>query len=329
MEAQDQKTTVTQEAPKPTQEQSPVQPATSQQEKTLNGLLNAAVDETIRRQAQMMALETAQIEQDGRIALMMFNAGLYEDLKNCTPQQAAARALVKIELGRTMGIGPFEAMNVIYFVNGRPSLDSGIRAARMKRAGYSWEVIKQDDKGCILLLMKDGKYIMRPVVDEAGKFQTDDKGNLIKEPVVCSFLEADAQRAGLLQKTGSLYKTYPKIMYFNRCISGAQKTFAPEVLNGSDMVSREEAEEMDPMPSGGQMPAGTIEAAHAVMRKKLEEFDNPPQSNEGGGEVASEQVATAKDEEQADARQSAGVVVKSPSAPAPGLFEGGLGGKRK
>lgn len=321
MEAtQEQKTqTTVQDTPRPQSDQPPpvVQPA-SQQEKALNSLLNAAVDETIRRQAQSMALETAQIEQDGRIALMMFHAGLYDDLKNCTPQQATARALVKIELGRTMGIGPFEAMNVIYFVNGRPSLDSGVRAARMKRAGYSWEVIKQDDKGCILLLMKDGKYIMRPVVDQEGKFQYDDSGNLLKEPVVCSFLEADAQRAGLLQKSGSLYKTYPKIMYFNRCISGAQKTFAPEVLNGSDMVSREEAEEMDPMPIGGQMPQGTYEAAKDVLRDKLAQFDTPRESDPPASESSTQEADPKPDPEPTKTNGATG-----------GLFSEGLTGAKK
>lgn len=39
----------------------------------------------------------------------------------------------------------------------------------------------------------------------------------------------------------------------------------------------------------------------------------------GSGEVAGEQVMTAKPEEQTDARQSAGTVVKSPSASALGL----------
>lgn len=261
-------------AQEPHKDHAPEKPPVQQskdQEKILSSLLDKAVDETIRRRAQDMALETAQIEQDGRIAVMMYNAGLYNDLKDCSPSQATARALVKIELGRTMGIGPFEAMNVIYFVNGRPSLDSGIRAARMKRAGYDWKVVQQDDKGCILLLLKDGRYITRPVLKD-GVIQFDDKGNVKEEPVVISFLEADAQRAGLLTKSGSLYKTYPKIMYFNRAISGAQKTYAPEVLNGSDMVSREEAEEIEPMPPGATMP-GTIEAARDVLKGKLAQFN--------------------------------------------------------
>lgn len=46
---------------------------------------------------------------------------------------------------------------------------------------------------------------------------------------------------------------------------------------------------------------------------------NPINNRVGSGEVAVSQVMTAKPEEQTDARQSAGTVVKSPSASALGL----------
>ena len=96
-----------------------------------------------------------------------------------------------------MGIEPFEAMNGIYFVYGRPSLESGIRAAKMKRAGYDWRFLQHDTKGCRLVLLKDGKYIMKPVLDDKGlpiMEERDGKHVMREEPVVVAFVEADAQR---------------------------------------------------------------------------------------------------------------------------------------
>ena len=147
--------------------------------------------------------------------------------------------------------------------------------------------------------------------------QFDDKGNVKEEPVVISFLEADAQRAALLTKSGSLYKTYPKIMYFNRAISGAQKTYAPEVLNGSDMVSREEAEEIEPMPPGATMP-GTIEAARDVLKGKLAQFNQAREDATSDDEPVAQDEPAAKTEAKAD-----------PAKNATGLFGEGLDTRKK
>lgn len=249
-------------------------------------LLEHAIDESVRRQAEGFVLETCRFSQNQRIADMMYRAGLYEDLKNLTPEQGVGRAMVKIELGRTMGIEPFEAMNGIYFVYGRPSLESGIRAAKMKRNGYDWRFLQHDEKGCRMLLMKEGRYITKPKLDESGNLQWKD-GELVEEPVVVSFVEADAERAGLLKKNGSLYKVWPQIMYFNRCISIAQKTYAPEVLNGADLVSREEAQDMPPLPADMQMPTiapapaeGTFEAAMEKAAVKLATMTQPENEDE-------------------------------------------------
>lgn len=286
-------------------------------------LLDKSIDESVRRQAETFVLDQCRFSHHQRIARMMFEAGLYNDLKKdgdrfLTPEEALARAMVKIELGATMGIEPFEAMNGIYFVYGRPSLESGIRAAKMKRAGYDWRFLQHDTKGCRLVLLKDGKYIMKPVLDDKGlpiMEERDGKHVMREEPVVVSFVETDAQRAGLLDKKGSLYKVWPQIMYFNRCISIAQKAYAPEVLNGADLVSREEAQEMPQIYTVQEATApteGTMEAALDIAAQKLAKMQQEPEPDIDDEPVVSEKPKSEKP-----------AVSANPGT----LFQGGLGRK--
>jgi hypothetical protein len=41
-------------------------------------------------------------------------------------------------------------MTGIDIIQGRVSVGSSLRAARMQRAGYSWDILQLDDKGCRL-----------------------------------------------------------------------------------------------------------------------------------------------------------------------------------
>lgn len=278
-------------------------------------------DSDVRREAERFVLEQCQFTERQRSARVMYEAGLYNDLKKdgdrtLTPSEAFARAMVKIELGHTMGIDPVESMNGIYFVYGRPSLESGIRAAKMKRHGYDWVPVQHDNKGCRIALKKDGKWIMKPVLDEKGMpIMEEREGKLVmrEEPVIVSFVEADARAAGLLDKKGSLYKVWPQIMYFNRCIGIAQRVYAPEVLNGAELPSREEAQEMPQIytvQEAATAPTeGTMEAALDVAAAKLAKFTEDDSDDD-------EPVMSEKPKSERPAPVSAN----------PGtLFQGGLG----
>ena len=312
-----------QQAPPPEPKAPPLAPAP---DRALT-LLEKSVDEAVRRQAEGFVLEQCQFSHHQRIARMMYEAGLFDDLKKdkdtgraLSPEEGMARAMVKIELGRTMGIEPFEAMQSIYFVYGRPSLESSVRAAKMKRAGYDWRFLQHDTKGCRLSLMKDGKWLMKPVLDEKGlPVMVERDGRLVmqEEPVVVGFVEADAQRAGLISKKGSLYTVYPRVMYFNRAISEAQKFYAPEVPNGADLPSREEAQEMPqiytPQEQTVAPTEGTMEAALDIAAQKLKAMQQEPEPDDDTEPVVSEKPKSDKPV----------AVSANPGT----LFQGGLGRK--
>jgi hypothetical protein len=195
--------------------------------------------------------------------------GKFDDLKDATPEQAVATAMVKIQLGRAWGFNAADSIKNIYFVNGKPALEQDIVASKLSQAGIAWDVdFAYDDVpaskgsrtwrkcvGCTLWLkhVVDGKYA--PMLDRKG------------EQISVSFTLADAENAKYYEK-GQVkpladkfnYQSYPSDMYYWRCISRVRKYYAPSVLRGG--VLREEALEAvpadmppDPMPRELPEPA--------------------------------------------------------------------------
>ena len=88
-------------------------------------------------------------------------------------------------------------------------------------------MVQQGRQGCILLCSRTAATSTVGLKD--GVIPIRRQGQRVKEAGRYLLPRADAQRPGCC-KSGSLYKTYPKIMYFNRAISGAQKTLCPGSL---------------------------------------------------------------------------------------------------
>lgn len=221
------------------EEQSPPPEVSPERDGPAASLIDKAVDETVARQQQQIQSEEDKLLFQQRLAKMFSASGAFSDAKQGPPQQQVANAMVKIMLGEACGMSPVESMQSIYLVKGRPTLDAQVRAARMKRAGYSWVFAQLNDKGCVLIpchkdqplfKLSSGREI-RCFVDTDGK------------PATVAFLEADARQAGLLPaKDDSNWKKYPVDMFFARAITRMQRRYASEVLNGSQMLDRSESD---------------------------------------------------------------------------------------
>jgi hypothetical protein len=161
-----------------------------------------ATREIARLEAQVKAFEAHQ-----RFGALYAAAGFGRGDKNsCT---------VIIELGASMGFSAAESLMGIYLVNGIPAVGAHLRAARMKAAGYDWEFTQQDEKACVIELKFRGRKIG-----------------------TCSFTWAEAERmktkidgkpAPLTAKDN--WQNSPSDMLYARCITRAQRRYAPHVLN--------------------------------------------------------------------------------------------------
>lgn len=204
------------------------QPATAQEtvkQDPLQGIIAAT-------QAKSAQVESFELKQ--REAKLFSMSGLFADIKGQSVEQSIAQAFVKISLGETMGFNAAESMTGIDIIQGRVAISANMRAARMQRSGYDWDVLQLDDKGCRLRL----KYKGQPLMTEEKNEQT---GEVRKVPVVIAFMEQDAARAALIGKDN--YKKNPRNMYFARAITNAQRWYAPGILS-MNILSVEEAQDL-------------------------------------------------------------------------------------
>lgn len=193
--------------------------------------LDDVISESERRQKERIILRMEDFTYKQRLAKLFAASGLFGDIKGSFgSDQAIAQAFVKIELGESMGFTPAESMQGIDIIQGRPAVGAGLRSARMKAGGYDWRFARHDDKGCKILLFKDGKPILNADGTQAAvEFNDADAAHIMKG------------RDGAVKDN---WRNHPKNMYFARAITNAQRWYAPEVLNPR-ILSEEEAIDLE------------------------------------------------------------------------------------
>lgn len=159
-----------------------------------------------------------------QFATVCVASGLFKDTTDI------AKALMKITLGRALGIDEATAMQNILILNGKMSFTSNLIATRIKQSGkYRYDVLKKDDKGCSLQFYEkieeytpDGKFIFR--WHKPGPPET--------------FTMDMAKRAGLTRN--QTWTNWPEAMCFARCITAGARTYAPDIFAGTPIYSAEE-----------------------------------------------------------------------------------------
>jgi hypothetical protein len=205
-----------------------------------------------------------------RRARLYAKSGLFAGQKDLTEEQAIAQAMVRIELGASMGFSEAEALQGIRVINGETSIAAALRAARMQAAGYSWSVewlgTEDNCEGCRLWLSFKG----HPMVDPAGN------------PVSVAFTKTDAtkmlttlwengnkKRASILEKEN--WKMSPRNMYFARAVTNAQRFYAPGVLS-VNLPSIEEAQDFsDSRGQAEEIPEGVYQGTRADQQRIAEQ----------------------------------------------------------
>ena len=149
-------------------------------------------------------------------------SGMFPDIRS------AAQAIVKIQCGQELGIGPFAAMSGIHIIQGKPTIGAGVMASCVKGSGkYDYRVVESTEQVCSIDFFQGKEKI----------------GN-------STFTIADAKKAG----TKNLDK-FPKNMLFARAMSNGVKWFTPDVFAGPVYTP----EEFD------AQPQHTVEAVAEVI----------------------------------------------------------------
>ena len=145
-------------------------------------------------------------------------------------QQQPANVLLALDLGRSIGISPAQALAAIAVVNGRPTMSASLQAALVRRAGHKLRVSVLDE----------------PLAATAELTRADDP-DFTFEAV---WTMERAQKAGLWGSTPS-WKAYPQAMLAARAQTEVIRLGAPDVLIGIDY---------DPDELDHPQPATTITA---------------------------------------------------------------------
>ena len=149
-------------------------------------------------------------------------SGMFPDIKS------AAQAIVKIQAGAELGIGPFQSMSGIHIISGKPTIGAGVMAAMVKGSGkYDYKVLEANERVCKLEFY-EGKVSLG----------------------TSSFSIEDAKKAG----TKNLDK-FPRNMLFARAMSNGVKWYTPDVFAGPVYVPEE-------------METVTQDVTHEVVSKR-------------------------------------------------------------
>lgn len=139
----------------------------------------------------------------------------FKHIKN--PQQA----MVIMQFGRELGLGPGTSLQSVYEVNGVPALKTSVIAARIKtvpwqgtkKPRYDYRILERSDKRAALEF-----------------FERDDDG-VLKSRGVAEYTIEDARKTPEFSRNSN-YKTRPRAMLFARALTEGARVFTPDCLGG-------------------------------------------------------------------------------------------------
>jgi hypothetical protein len=208
-------------------------------------LLEAYGQELVQREVAALLFD-----QDERLARMFARSGFFSDIKGAEPMQAISQAMTKIQLGRSWAMTPADAMQHVFFVNGRPAVQNEYLGSQMRSAGMDWKIRWHRNKegecvGVTLYPMRLTTEGSRPIKDLAlvdGKMEeVDAEVTFTKADADRIKVKEDGKYISLSQK--STYQSYPEDMYFWRAIARLRRRYATNVLTG--VITLNEAEEIE------------------------------------------------------------------------------------
>lgn len=137
-----------------------------------------------------------------RFATAAVKSGIYKDVKD------AASAMVRIQIGRELGLGAAAALKAIQLIQGNPTFSANFVAALIKksRPRYNYRVKEWTKTKCVLEFFEDSP------TNSAG---------------VWEYTMDDAKGAGLASK--DIWIKYPKSMLFARCVTGGARAYCPDL----------------------------------------------------------------------------------------------------
>ena len=162
--------------------------------------------------------------------------------------KTAATAVIIMQYGRELNIGPVQALSNIYVVSGRPSLSGNLLSALVRNGGVEWQTVKD----------------FEPVLDANGQkvdYITSIKfiRNGIEE--IVPYTWSEAKQAQLTTKDN--WQKYPRNMLYWRCFSMGARRIAADLCMGMYLAS-----EMSDVTHGAPVIVDTDDGNITILQDK-------------------------------------------------------------
>lgn len=132
------------------------------------------------------------------------------------------KILVAVQICLELGLKPMSSIGKIAVINGVPSLFGDLPLALVFKSGLLAEMDENVE-------MKDGQPVSATCVVR----------RIDRKAITRTFTMAEAKQAGLIDKTRSVWKTYPRRMIQMRARSHALKDAFPDILLGLSIAEYE------------------------------------------------------------------------------------------
>ena len=164
------------------------------------------------------------LEETARFAEVVVRSGMFPSVRD------AAQAIVKIALGRELGLGPGQSLRGIHLVQGKPELDYTVVGALIRRSGrYDYQVREHTAKRAVIAFT-DGCRVSGGSPAVLGE---------------ASFSVEDAERRGLTRNPN--WRTMPEVMVFARALTAGARMYCPDVFGGAVYAQGELGDGDDPV----------------------------------------------------------------------------------
>jgi hypothetical protein len=229
-------------------------------------------DDKLVKTSKAEITQAPDVQNLRALAADLLASGLFQGVKT------VQGALTVIQAGLELGIPPVAALNTMVIINGRLAMEAkALLAIAQKKAGVTWRVIREDDKGCEIMFSRPGW-----------------------PDTSSTFNEEEAKAAGLLGKAN--WKTYPKDMYFARAAGRGIRRIAPDAVLG--LYAKEEMADVPTTPGKGsavpiidivveptkKYPDAQKAEVHAPAPVKDEFTEGEPPAQTPGGKAISEKI---------------------------------------
>lgn len=187
-----------------------------------------------------------ELDELKRLGIIMVEAGYFADAKAKGKYSTeVAKAIVKLMVGKELGLSPIAAMRGVFMTpGGAIGYSSNLIASAIKKSRrYDYRVITNTAEECTVAFFEGG--------DQVGE---------------STWTMDDAKRAGLATKDN--WKTYPAAMLFARALSAGSRMFAPDLFDGPAYTPEELSE---------GTPEEQLEAATVTVNAGTGEIIEPAQ----------------------------------------------------